>query len=133
MNFIEQWQERRMEIVEKYRKGLKEIDGITLPKILKGHAKHLYVIQLITEKWTIDRNQFIEEMIKRGIGLAVHYKPINQLSYYVNRYNINKNNYPNANSLFDSIVTLPLYPILQDSDVDYICKNISDIYKKHTK
>ena len=133
MNFIEQWQERRMEIVEKYRKGLKEIDGITLPKILKGHAKHLYVIQLITEKWTIDRNQFIEEMVKRGIGLAVHYKPINQLSYYVNRYNINKNNYPNANSLFDSIVTLPLYPILQDSDVDYICKNISDIYKKHTK
>ena len=32
MDFIEQWQERRIEIVERYQKGLKDINGIILPK-----------------------------------------------------------------------------------------------------
>ena len=133
MGFIAQWQERRKEIVEQYQNGLKEIDGILLPNISKGHSKHLYVIQLRLEKWKISRNQFIEEMTKRGIGLAVHYKPINQMSYYLNRYNLKNYNFPNANSLFNTIVTLPLYPMMLDSDVDYIHRNICDIYQLHKK
>ena len=133
LDFIEQWQERRKEMVEKYQNGLEEIDGISLPNISEGHAKHLYVIKLLIEKWVISRNQFIEKLSNRGIGLAVHYKPINHLSYYANRYNLNKQNFPNVNSLFNSIVTLPLYPDMKDSDIDYVCSNIFDIYKKHKK
>ena len=133
MNFILQWQERRKEIVERYQNGLKEIDGILLPNISEGHSKHLYVIQLQLEKWKISRNQFIEEMTKRGIGLAVHYKPINHLSYYLNRYNFKKDSFPNVSSLFNSIVTLPLYPRMQDSDVDFVHRNICDIYDIHKK
>jgi dTDP-4-amino-4,6-dideoxygalactose transaminase len=133
MDFIDEWQERRKNIVEQYQNGLKEIDGILLPEISKGHANHLYVIKLITEKWRISRNQFIDEMSTLGVGLAVHYKPINQLSYYMNRYDLKQSDYPNANRLYNSIVTLPLYPSMQDSEVDYIVTNISQIYTKHKK
>ena len=133
MDFITQWQERRKEIVEQYQNKLRDIDGILLPNIVEGHSKHLYVIQLQLEKWRISRNQFIEEMNNRGIGLAVHYKPINQLFYYLNRYKLKKDNFPNTNSLFNSIVTLPLYPRMEDSDVDYVLRNICDIYNLYKK
>ena len=69
MDFVENWQERRGEIVELYQKGLKEIDGIILPNISKGHAKHLYVIKLHIEKWSISRNRFIYEMNDLSPGL----------------------------------------------------------------
>ena len=133
MGFIEDWQKRRSEIVQQYQNGLKKIDGIILPSISKGHAKHLYVIQLQVDKWLISRNQFINEMNNAGIGLAVHYKPINKLSFYQHRYDIKQHNFKNANSLFNSIVTLPLYPIMKNSQVDYIINTIFDIYRKYKK
>ena len=133
MDYIEDWQKRRSEIVHQYQNGLKKIDGIILPSIAKGHAKHLYVIQLQVDKWLISRNQFKNEMNSAGIGIAVHYKPINKLSFYQNRYDIKQHNFKNVNSLFDSIVTLPLYPLMKNSQVDYIINTIFDIYRKYKK
>ena len=71
-------------------------------------------IQLLNDKWSITRDQFIKEMSIREVGLAVHYKPIHMLSYYIQQYGFKRNNFPRVNSLYNSIVTLPLYPLLKD-------------------
>ena len=133
MHYITEWQKRRIEIVEKYNQALSGIEGISCPNIMEGHSKHLYVIKLLSNRWSISRDNFIELMNERGIGLAVHYKPIHLLSYYKNHYKFNKNNFPKANSLFNSITTLPLYPSLTDNELDYIIKSIKDIYKIYSK
>ena len=109
------------------------IEGIKLPDITDGHSKHLYVIQLLNDRWSISRNQFIKEMGKREVGLAVHYKPIYMLSYYMQQYSFKQNNFPRVNSLYNSILTLPLYPLLKDIDLEYITSNIHDIYTKYAK
>lgn len=133
LNQIEKWQLRRDEIVKKYIYGLNHIDSISLPKISKGHSKHLFVIRLDIDRWTITRNVFIEKMNKKGIGLAVHYKPLHQLSYYKNKYKFKNDNYPRANSLFESIVSLPIYPELSDSSLDHIINSISELYDLYSK
>ena len=133
LNKIEQWQLRRDEIVKKYINGLSHIESISLPKISKGHSKHLFVISLDIDRWSITRNVFIEKLIKKGIGLAVHYKPIHQLSYYKNKYKFNNANYPRANSLFESIVSLPIYPSLSDSSLDHIINSITELYDLYSK
>ena len=133
LSYIIEWQSRRAEIVDHYNKALNSIEGIKLPDITDGHSKHLYVIQLLNDRWSISRNQFIEAMNKKGIGLAVHYKPIHKLSYYKRTYKLNYVNFPNANSLFDSVVTLPMYPKLKDKEIDYIANNIIELYEKHSK
>ena len=133
LNYIEKWQLRRDEIVKKYIKGLSHIDSIYLPKVFKGHSKHLFVIRLDLEKWLITRNIFIEKMNKKGIGLAVHYKPLHQLSYYKNKYNFKSNDFKRANLLYESIISLPIYPKLSDSSIDYIIKSISELYNLYSK
>tara|TARA_B100000212_G_scaffold5402_1_gene4002 strand:- start:1637 stop:2794 length:1158 start_codon:yes stop_codon:yes gene_type:complete len=133
LNQIELWQLRRDEIVKEYINGLSHIDSISLPEISKGHSKHLFVIRLDIDRWSISRNVFIEKMNKKGIGLAVHYKPIHQLSYYKKKYKFKNDNYPRANLLFESIVSLPIYPELPDSSLDHIInsiKELNDIYSK---
>ena len=130
---IEKWQLRRDEIVNKYINGLGHINSIYLPKVLKGHSKHLFVIRLDHHEWSITRNIFIEEMNKRGIGLAVHYKPLHQLSYYKKKYEFNSEDYPRANSLYESIISLPIYPKLSDSSLDYIIDSILELHDMYSK
>jgi len=133
MGHLEDWQKRRFDIVNKYIQGLRSIDGLILPELKKGHAWHLFVIQLKSEHWSISRNEFIEKMNQNGIGLAVHYKPIHALSYYRENYDLEPNQFPRANSLFNSVITLPLYPRLTDADVDYIINSIQELSKRYSK
>ena len=133
MGHLENWQKRRFDIVNKYIQGLGSIDGLILPDLKKGHAWHLFVIQLKSEHWSISRNEFIEKMNQNGIGLAVHYKPIHALSYYNENYDLEQNQFPRANSLFQSVVTLPLYPRLTEADVDYIINCIQELSNKYSK
>mgnify|MGYP001158586102 FL=1 len=130
---LDQWRIRRAEIFKYYNKHLKSIEGITLPKLSNGHSLHLFVIQLLTDKWTISRNKFIQELNKKGIGLGVHYKPIHQLSYYKKKYSFNYNNYPRANSLYETMISLPIYPMLTNLSLDYIIDNIIQLYDKYSK
>jgi len=133
MNQIEKWQIRRDEIVKKYMNGLNHIDSIYLPKVLKGHSKHLFVIRLDLNKWSISRNTFIEKMNDNGIGLAVHYKPLHQLSYYKSKYQFKIDKFPVANLLYESIISLPIYPKLSDSSLDQIINSITKLYNMYSK
>ena len=133
MKQLEDWQKLRFDIVNKYIQGLGSIVGLNLPELIEGHAWHLFVIQLKTEHWSISRNEFIEKMIAKGIGLAVHYKPIHALSYYRKNYDLDPNQFPRTNSLFQSVVTLPLYPRLTEDDADYIINCIQELFIRYSK
>ena len=127
------WQTRRLEIVTKYNEGLSHMDSIRLPNIIDGHAKHLFVIKLNLEQWSISRNSFIDKMNKRGIGLAVHYKPLHQLSYYKKKYNFRFDNFKIANSLYESIISLPIYPNLSNKSLNYIIESIIHLHNTYSK
>ena len=133
MKKIDEWQKRREEIFQKYINGLHHLNSIKLPKIVTGHSKHLFVIRLNLDKWSITRNKFIEKMNEKGIGLAVHYKPLHQLSYYKSKYEFNFNDFSRANLLFESVISLPIYPKLSDSSVDYIISSILELEDMFTK
>ena len=133
MGQINKWQRRRLEIVTKYNEGLRHIDSIRLPIIGDGHAKHLFVIRLNLEQWSISRNSFIDKMNRKGIGLAVHYKPLHQLSYYKKKYNFKSNNFRTANSLYDSIISLPIYPKLSNRSINYIIESIINLHNTYSK
>ena len=130
---LEKWQSIRKQIVSKYSEGLKDVEGLILPKIDEQHSLHLYVIRLKLDLWQISRNKFIEKMNEKGIGLAVHYKPIHQLSYYKKIYKLKNNAFPRANSIFDSIISLPLYPLLSNKEVDYIIHTIKKLFATFSK
>ena len=130
---IDEWQKRRTEIFQRYIKGLNHIDSIHLPNMIEGHSKHLFVIRLRLEKWSISRNSFIDKMNQKGIGLAVHYKPLHQLSYYKKKYDFNCNKFEMANSLYESIISLPIYPKLTDESINYVIESIMDMHDTYSK
>ncbi len=133
LNNLEHWKFRRIEIANQYEKAFKKIDGLILPDLNKGHARHLFVIQLDLPKWSISRNEFIEKMNNRGIGLAVHYKPIHMLSFYRRKYDYKFDEFPRANKLFESVISLPIYPLLTDRELSYIIEAVFELSEKYIK
>ena len=129
---IDKWHKKRCQIAKRYISLLSSIEGISLPTDFDGHAWHLFVIKIKLNKWRISRNEIIKILSDKGIGLAVHYKPINKLSYYKKNYKLTQGEFYNANHLFQSIISLPIYPLLTDIEVDYISNSIIDIYKKNS-
>jgi dTDP-4-amino-4,6-dideoxygalactose transaminase len=121
---------RRKEIITKYDNAFKEF-GI---KILEHYGAefsssgHLYLTRIpnITKE---QRNEIIIEMSEYGIDTNVHYKPLPMMTAYMN-LGFDIKNYPNAYKQFENEITLPLYSILTDDDVDYIIDRYSFVLKK---
>lgn len=112
-----------------YFDNLKKLDCIDLPLIREefgSHAWHLFPIVLKKDA-PVDRNHFIELMDERGIGTSVHYKPLHRMSYYQKRYNLEFDDFPNAEKIWKGCVSLPIYPSLTKSELEYICSSIKDI------
>lgn len=121
---------RRIEIVEKYNAGLKDLNVVLLPHIKKDKSSscHLYIVRLLG--FSVEqRNAFIKEMAESGIACNVHYKPLPMFSAYKN-LGFSINNFPNAYALYQSEITLPLHTKLTNDDVDRVISTFKSIYEK---
>jgi dTDP-4-amino-4,6-dideoxygalactose transaminase len=123
-------QKRRENIANMYNEAFSSIDAVELPQIANyttNHSWHLYIIKINSEKLTIDRNRFIEELNNRNIGTSVHFIPLHLMSVYKNRFGYKEGDFPNAEKWFERIISLPLYSTMKDEDVVYVINSVKDI------
>jgi perosamine synthetase len=81
------------------------------------HAYHLYVIRLQPEFLSVDRDQIFRALRAEGIGVNVHYVPVYLHPFYQARFGGNPGCCPVAAASYDRILSLPLFPSMQNSDV----------------
>jgi len=127
----EYFRKERQGCAEHYFNELKNIKKIDLP-VCKApheyHAWHLFPITLKPDS-PVSRNEFIDEMNKNGIGTSVHYKPLHRMKYYKEKYNLNPENYPNTEKIWNGTVSLPIYSGLTQEELIYITNTIKEILK----
>ncbi|MAH43086.1 UDP-4-amino-4,6-dideoxy-N-acetyl-beta-L-altrosamine transaminase [archaeon] len=109
---------RKQEIANEYNTKLNK-EFFILPNSCEGHACHLYPIQLKLNKLKINRAEFIEEMLKHGIQTSVHFIPLHLHPLY-KEMGYEKGMFPNAEQVYEAMVSLPIYPTMTD-------KNIQDV------
>ncbi|GJQ59515.1 MAG: DegT/DnrJ/EryC1/StrS aminotransferase family protein [Candidatus Scalindua sp. AMX11] len=125
--------EKRMTLAALYDDLLSEVHEITRPGRVPydiRHAWHLYTIQVDRDKTGIPRDEFMEEMGKRNIGTGLHFRAVHELSFYKNHYPLPVGSLPETEFISESIVSLPLYPGMNESDVYNVVAAIRDIVKK---
>lgn len=91
------------------------------------HAWHLYVLRLNLERLTIDRNQFIQEMAQRGVGCSVHFIPLHLQPYWRDRYGPDPAAFPVASREFERVVSLPIYPDMDEGMVLRVIDAVSGV------
>jgi dTDP-4-amino-4,6-dideoxygalactose transaminase len=125
------WQSR-INISKKYTQALKDNELIELHTIRPDRESswHLYPIRLNLEKLTINRAQLINELKKCGVGAGVHFMPVHQHLYYKDTFSLEDKNYPVASAMFPRLVSLPIYPGMQEHQVDKVINVLIDVLNK---
>jgi UDP-4-amino-4,6-dideoxy-N-acetyl-beta-L-altrosamine transaminase len=65
-----------------------------------------------------DRGTVMRRLRERGVGTQVHYIPVHLHPYYRRRHG--SNDLPGANAYYARTLSLPLYPSMTKSDVDFV-------------
>jgi dTDP-4-amino-4,6-dideoxygalactose transaminase len=123
----------RSRYASQYDQAFSDMPEIEIP-IAHGdraHAYHLYVIRLSLDKLSIDRAQFIEELRALNIGSSVHFIPVHLHPWYQTEYGYSRGDFPVAERVFDSIISLPLYPKMSEEDLQDVVEAVRYIVKQH--
>ena len=84
---------------------------------------HLFVIKIG------NRDELHQKLKEKGISTSVHFIPIHKHPYYKNRFSFDNGKYPVANLVFEQSLSLPIYPGLGESEVEYIIKYVLEYAK----
>ena len=81
-------------------------------------AWHLYVALIDFAAAGTSRRRVMESLRAEGIGTQVHYIPLHLQPYYRQRYG--EQALPGAMEYFERCLSLPLFPAMEDDDVDRV-------------
>ena len=118
---LEQMNERRRQLVNKYLSGLKDLEWIELPKEEEYVQNSWHLFQIKLPNLEI-RNRLIGYLKEKDIAPGVHYLPANLHPYYKNY----RASVPVATEIWKRILTLPLFPDLTNAQLDYILESLHD-------
>lgn len=124
---LNEWTGNRQSIANLYDKNLQDIEEIKIPQIAPNATSvyHLYVIK------TLQRDKLKDYLLSKGIGTAIHYPiPPHLQSAYTN-LNFKKGDFPIAEELADTSLSLPLYIGMTELQIKYIVDNIRSFFEKY--
>jgi dTDP-4-amino-4,6-dideoxygalactose transaminase len=119
------WIRERRKIAILYSTFLKGVEEIIIPETVDGatHVYHQYVIK------TKERDRLQEFLLKNGISTLIHYPIPPHLQKAYKDLNFKKGSFPIAEELSRIVLSLPIYPGLKETEINYICKTIKNFFK----
>ena len=108
----------RAQIAARYRELLEGVEGLVVP-FGKGPDSSSHHLAVVVLPEGVSRERVQEFMRERGIQTSVHYPPIHRFSAYANGAGARRE-LPNTDTIAGRLLTLPLYPHLQDAQVEAV-------------
>jgi len=115
--------ERRIKNACYLRSLIGDIDEIEMP-FEDVNCKHVFQMFTIKMK-EYDRDEFVEDLRKKGVGASVHFTPpVHLQEYYINTFG--EQQLPVTEKVSNNILTLPLYPQIGNEKIDIIADAVRD-------
>ncbi len=130
---LDEFSARRRLLARRYFEHFDAQTGCELP--LADYANcnwHMFQVLLPLARLRIGRGEFIQAMHQRGIGTGVHYPAMHLFKLY-RKLGYNPGDFPRAEHIGASTLTLPLFPAMQESDVDRVCAALAEVIRSNMK
>lgn len=129
---LEDFLAKREQLAKKYDQALSSLkDKIKIPaQQIQGerHARHLYLLRLKDPQGGKIRRGLYDYLKAEGVHAQVHYIPIYQQPFYRKKLHGKKINCPQAERYYEEVLSLPLFPDLQEAQVQKIAQLIKDFF-----
>lgn len=115
LRHLDGWVERRREIAARYLDGLKDVEGLRLPREDRRarHAYHLFVVR------TSERERFRSFLAEAGVATGVHY-PVSAPRQPAFAAHFRGARFPVADAWADQVVSLPASHEHRDAEIDRV-------------
>jgi dTDP-4-amino-4,6-dideoxygalactose transaminase len=115
---------QRVEIAENYLKQFANVSDLILPVLAEGCTSnyHLFVIR------TKRRNELQKYLQEKGIGTVIHYPVPPHMQKAYEEYEFSVNQFPIATLIAETCLSLPVYPGMNEEQINYICDNVKLFY-----
>lgn len=119
---------RRKELVKRYDEAFSEMPEIIVQKEIpeSDTVRHLYIIQLNTDMLKCGRREVFDALQAEGVGVNVHYIPVYSFPYY-KKLGYEMGICPNAEKLYERIISIPLFYSMTNDDQDKVIEAIKKV------
>jgi perosamine synthetase len=109
----------REAIAERYRVALKDLPGLTVPRVgpEARHAWHIFPVLVEPARLRVGRDEVFAALRAEGIGVTLHYVPAYWHPYY-ERLGYARGLCPIAEDVTSRLMSLPIFPGMSDADVE---------------
>lgn len=116
----------RRAIAKRYSEAFSRVDSLVIPAAPADRATswHLYILRIRDGVRGLKRDDFLEELRHRGVGCSVHFIPLHLHPFYQRAYGYRPGDFPNAETQFQSCLSLPIYPGMTDDAVEHVIESV---------
>ena len=114
---------RKQEIASKYDSILSDIDGITVPKILKQNKSvyALYTLKISSKQ----RDKVKEYLLANNIPCGIYYPlGLHQTKPYLDDISL-----PVTDNVCSQVLSIPMHPYLKDEDIEHITDTFKNFFQ----
>jgi perosamine synthetase len=119
----------RERLARRYRERLAPMEWLELPALPDGlqHGWHLFVVLLRPERLSADQDTILRALRAENIGVMLHYPLVHLHPFYRARFGSAPGLCPRAEALEERLVTLPLFPLMTDADLDDVVTALAKV------
>ena len=126
--------DKRRQIYRTYADAFSQYDWAVVPVGKDSNREssyHLFPLRVkgISEA---ERNTLISLLSGKGVAANVHFIPLPMLSYF-KQLGYSTQGCPNSLALYESEISLPIYPQLADAQLSYVIESVVDAYSSLRK
>jgi dTDP-4-amino-4,6-dideoxygalactose transaminase len=124
LEYLEEWNVERRQIVGIYRSVLEEVGEIRFQNVPAGYRHVYHVAAALVER----RSELTKWLDDRGIETKVIYPtPIHLMNAYRN-LGYEKGDFPNAEAIAEKVLCLPVYPGMSEKQAAEVAEAIRGFY-----
>lgn len=121
---LEEWIEKRRMVASMYRKGLSDVDRITLPRE-KNWARHVYYVYTIRCR---ERDKLQKHLKEKGVSTGIYYPiPVHQQPCMKGA--VKQEKLKNTETCAIDVLSLPMHPWLKENQIGYVIDAIRSFYR----
>ena len=68
-----------------------------------------------------NRDEFMQKLKEKNIGSSLHFRPLHHHTFF------KQDGFQIADKVYEKIVSIPMYPSLSDSEIEYIVETINKV------
>ncbi len=116
---------RRRTLAGRYEALLRPLARLVspAPRGLGEPGLHLFTVRIDFEAAGVSRAEVMRRLFVDGVGTQVHYIPLYRQPYFKARYG--ETRLTGAEAYYAKVLALPLFPTMQDSDVDRVVEALA--------